>query len=350
MAVLSNTLQKILFIRTDRLGDFLLNLPAIHVLKKSCPKAHLSVLLHPSLEDLFKDHPDIDEVIPFSPILQGTHFLKWFSFFWALKKKSYDLVLISNPHKYFHLFTFLMRISCRVGYRRKWGFLLTHTLPDVKSQSLKHEVEYNLDLVRLSGAKLTDDHAIQNDAIPLSAQDELSFETVAQQKGLNLKKSWIVINPTTTASFKQWPISHFIELIQKLSQIGHPRKSGDPAQLVLIGGPVESTLIKKELLPYLPPSVFDLSGMLNLKQLAVLLKRAALLISNDSGPVHMAAAFHTKTVVLFGKHVQGSNPKRWGPWDPKNKTSHTIIQRDTITDIKVQDVWEHIQNHPLLSS
>ena len=343
MAFPTNPLQKILFIRTDRLGDFLLNLPAIHALKETYPKAHLSVLLHPSLEELLKDHPDIDEEIPFTPAIHGTHFLKWFLFFWKLRKKHYDLVIISNPHKYFHLFTTLMRIPYRIGYHRKWGFLLTQTLPDLKVQSLKHEVEYNLDLVALVGAKLRDVGSSQNYSISLSTQDEQSFESLAQQKGLNLKKPWMVINPYTTASFKQWPMDRFIELLQKLApQMG--------IQIVLIGGPLESALIKKEFLPFVPPSVLDFSGCLNLKQLAALLKKTTLLISNDSGPVHIAAAFHTKTIVLFGKHLQGSNPKRWGPWDPLNKDCHEIIQKDKITDIEVQDVWKQVQNHCLLSS
>src|SRR3989338_2343283 len=162
MAFPNNPIQNILFVRTDRLGDFLLNLPAIHALKETYPKAHLSVLLHPSLEELLKDHPDMDEVIPFTPALYDTHFLKWFLFFWKLRKKYFDLVIISNPHKYFHLLTCLMRIPYRVGYDRKWGFFLTHTLTDLKAQSLKHEVEYNLDLVGRMRAKLIDPHVTQN--------------------------------------------------------------------------------------------------------------------------------------------------------------------------------------------
>lgn len=343
MAFPSNSIQNILFIRTDRLGDFLLNLPAIHALKETYPTARLSVLLHPGIEELLKDHPDIDEVIPFTPAIHGTHFLQWLFFFWKLKNKSYDLVIVSNPHKYFHLFTYLMRIPYRIGYRRKWGFLLTQTLPDLKVRSIKHEVEYNLDLVALVGAKLRNASSSQNYGIPLSIQDEHSFEVLAQQKGLDLKKPWMVINPYTTASFKQWPIDRFTQMIQKLA----PQAD---IQIVLIGGPEESVLIKKDILPFISPSVFDFSGHLNLKQLAALLKKTTLLISNDSGPVHIAAAFHTKTVVLFGKQPQGSNPKRWGPWDPLNKAGHRIIQKDRITDIEVQDVWKHVQNHCLLSS
>ena len=347
MACTSNSIQNILFIRTDRLGDFLLNLPAIHALKETYPKAHISVLCHPSLEDLLQNHPNIDEIISFNNL---SNILNWIILFFSLLKGHYDIVIVSNPHKYFHLLTFLLRIPVRVGYNRKWGFLLTQTLPDLKVQSFKHEVEYNLDLVALVGAKLRDIKSSQNYSIKLSTQDEHSFENLAQQKGLDLKKPWIVINPYTTASFKQWPIDRFIQMIQKLAQICHPRESGDLVQIVLIGGPLESALIKKELLPFIPPSVLDFSGYLNLKQLAVLLKRTTLLISNDSGPVHIAAVFHTKTIVLFGKNQQGSNHKRWGPLDPLNNTGHRIIQKDRITDIEVQDVWEQVQNYKLLSS
>ena len=312
--------MRILFIRTDRIGDFLLNLPAIHALKETYPDSKISVLIHPEVQELVNNHPDIDEFISFT---------SWKNLFFALLKKKYDMAIISNPHKYFHLLTFLARIPQRIGYRRKWGFLLTHSIEDKKAQSLKHEVEYNLDLV--SQAKAHTSSPTYH--IPLSQEEETTTVLWLQRQGLDLKKPIIVINPYTTASFKQWPPHHFIELIKKFSPL--------PVQLVLIGGNKESFLIKQEILPHLKDQpIFDFSGLLSLKQLAVLLKKATLLISNDSGPIHIAAAFNTKTLVLFGNKNTGSNPKRWGPW---KSPEAIILQALAIQNIKVKDVWTQIQ-------
>ena len=70
--------------------------------------------------------------------------------------------------------------------------------------------------------------------------------------------------------------------------------------------------------------MINLSGKLTLKQLAAFFQRCALLISNDSGPVHIAAAVNTPCVVIFGRNIPGVGPKRWGPWGQ----GHTVLHKD----------------------
>ncbi len=66
----------------------------------------------------------------------------------------------------------------------------------------------------------------------------------------------------------------------------------------------------------------NLCGKLSLRQLAAFLKQCALLISNDSGPVHIAAAVNTPTTVIFGRNIPGVGPRRWAPWDNKHVALH----------------------------
>jgi ADP-heptose:LPS heptosyltransferase len=338
-------IRKILFIRSDRIGDFLLNLPAIHALKETFPSAEISVVVDPNVRELILCHPDIAQSIPFrmpSPLSAIESKKEWFFLFRRLNKEKFDLAIVSNPHKYFHLLTALLRIPCRVGYNRKWGCLLTHTIQERKKNN-RHEVEYNLDLVSLIGAKLRDPFSENSYMIYLPPPEEKSFMEFIEAEGITSQKRWIVIHPFTTDPKKEWPMERWAEFLNRLTEWN--LASGNLLEIILIGGQEEkaSLLLFGEILSKTDQrSLKNLVGMLALRQLAALLKKAALLLSNDSGPVHIAAAFQTETIVLFGG---GSSAERWGPWSrlkKEGKNRHTIIQRERMSDIPVETVWKEV--------
>ncbi len=328
-------IRKILFIRSDRIGDFLLNLPAIHALKETFPSAEISVVVDPNVEELILYHPDIERSIPFRMPPRRSK-KEWFFLFQRLNKEKFDLVIVSNPHKYFHLLTALLRIPYRVGYNQKWGFLLTHTIQDREAKNNRHEVEYNLDLVSLIGAKLRDPFSENSYMIYLTPPEEKSFMELIEAYGIFSEKGWIVIHPFTTDPKKEWPMQMWAEFLNRLTEWN--LASGNLLEIILIGGQEEEA--SREILSKTDQrSLKNLVGMLTLRQLAALLKKAKLLLSNDSGPVHIAAAFQTETIVLFGG---GSSPQRWGPWSRQGKNRHTIIQGDGMSDIPVETVWKEV--------
>ena len=86
-------------------------------------------------------------------------------------------------------------------------------------------------------------------------------------------------------------------------------------------------------------------GRLTLRQLAALLQCARLLVSNDSGPVHLAAAVNTQTLVLFGASEAATGPRRWGPWGE----GHVVLWKSSMEEIRVEEVFEALQRllqHP----
>ncbi|MBI4040453.1 MAG: glycosyltransferase family 9 protein [Deltaproteobacteria bacterium] len=319
----------ILYIRTDRMGDFLMNLPAIHALRQSFPTAKITVLLHPQVQALLQGHPDIDTLIPFDPILKPKNFWIWFSFFWKLRKQHFDAVVISNPHKYFHLFSALLQIPIRVGWDQKWGFLLTHKATHPEQKKEHHEITNNLTLVALLEASLKEDS--DSYVIPITLTEEKIF---LQKHDITRP---ILIHPFTTHPAKQWPIENFKSILQKLT-------SFTSSPCILIGGPEEHPRIVKQFQEELAlHNIFDLSGCLTLKELAILLKHSRFLFSNDSGPVHIAAAFQTPMLILYGRQ-EGSSPKRWLPWHPACTASPiSYIAKDDIRAISVEEVWQKIQ-------
>jgi lipopolysaccharide heptosyltransferase II len=320
---------KILYFRTDRFGEFILNLPAIKALKKSFKDSYVAVVARPELKQLIQNSPFIDEVIPYDGKREQKgpwHTIKFIS---MIHKKRFDLAIISNPAKKLNIIAFLAGIPKRAGYDRKWGFLLTDKIKDKKFLGLKHEVEYNLDLVRAIGAKDTQD---KNLSLPLT-DFELQFaKSELEKNGLKEGENIIAIHPWSSNPAKQWPCMRFAQLADKLvSEVG--------AKVIIIGGK-EKIAHSVELLRSIKNKCFDFTGKTSLRQLAALLKNCRLLVSGDSGPVHIAACVNTPVIALFGTKDPATGPKRWGPWGK----GHIVIHKEKLEDIAVEEVFQEISD------
>lgn len=314
--------EKILVFRNDRLGEFLLIIPALRALKKTF-KCWLTVIVNPYLQDLAHCIPEVDEVFTWE---MKKHKLKDILVFsHLLRQKKFNTAIIMNPTKEAHLISFLAKIPVRVGYGRKWGFLLNRKIPDRKSLGLKHEVEYNLELVSLIGAK-TEDKSLR-----LEIPENIKEDIVKLLKKYELdNKNFVVIHPFTSDSYKQWPLNNFYKL---MNMVEGKRK------IVIIGGKEELRRVEvfKSLIDDF--NVVSFVGRLNLIQLAELLKKAQILISNDSGPVHLACCVNTPCIILFNRSNPSKSSKRWGPWGK----GHVVIEKDSLEDISVEEVLEKIR-------
>jgi len=318
--------HRILFVRTDRLGETVLNLPAVAVLRRAFPRASLTFLAHPDLQPLLSQVPEIDDVMPYPPGPRGSWWLRACRMGGRLRARRFDVALISNPQKELHAAVWLAGIPYRVGYARKWGWLLTHRLPDRKALGERHEVEYNLDLIRALGFPT----GAPEWPLPDVSSERKDIDQLLARQGISCSDQVVVIHPGTSNPLKRWPTDRFAELIRRVA--GHL-----PVRLVLIGGAEEQE--QAQWLLAHAPSVANVVGQLSLSQLAALCQRARLLISNDSGPVHVAAAVGTKTLVLFGTSDAASGPARWGPWG----TGHAVIWKPTMEAIEVDEVWQAVE-------
>ena len=316
-------IHKILVIRTDKigrigssgrycgLGEALLSIPAIRALKQSF-NSTIVTLVNPIVKELLEGTPEIDQILSFDEGKWNKSMFTRLSLLWQLRRGKFDLAVILNPTKRFHILTYLAGIPRRLGYDRKWSFLLTHKIEDKKLQGQKHEVEYNLDLVRSIGANTEDKHM----AIEVEKKDMQFVDDLLQKYGIKDQDLIIAIHPHSSNPAKSWPKENFAQLVDELFR----RFS---AKVVIIGGAEEKTSSIK-LASLIKEPVINLAGKTTLKQLAAFLRRCTLLISNDSGPVHIAAACGRPTVVIFGHNIPGVNPKRWGPWG----NGHIVLHKD----------------------
>lgn len=292
-------IKNILVIRNDRFGEFLLNLPAIRALKEAYPQAKITLAVNLTVYELAGLVECVDQVIVWGQIKKD------------LRKHKFDLVVILNPTKEAHIASFLAGIPVRLGYDRKWGFLLTKKIKDTKHLGDRHEVECNLELVNSVGAHT------QNKSLSIKVNKSY-YPEFAERK-------IIAIHPFTSDLLKQWTIDRFKELAQRITK--------ELKLEVIIVGLSLTTLNTGR-------GVIDMTNKTTLVELAALLSRCFLLISGDSGPVHLAAAVGTQVIALFRNDLPGKTAQRWGPWGQ----GHVVIEKSNLEDISVDEVLEIVRS------
>lgn len=322
MEINPEAIKNILAVRNDRFGEFLLNIPALRALKETFIHARLTVLIDPHTRELAESLPFIDGIIAWArgrhPLSAKLQLIK------LLKRKNIDMAVMLNPSKEMNIVTSMAGIPIRAGYDRKWGFLLTHKIKDKKHLAEKHEIEYNLELVSLVGAKTEDK------ALSISIDDNI-INGLLQDTGIKGYDNLIAVHPWTSDPVKQWPLEYFYRLTRRLiAELN--------LQVFIIGGKDESD---KDLYFRNNPgdNLFNMTGRTTLKQLAGLLKKCRLLISGDSGPVHLACAVNIPVIAIFRSAIPGKSAKRWGPWGE----GHMVIEKNNLSDIGVDEVFTKVK-------
>src|SRR3990167_7190598 len=181
-------IARILAVRNDRFGEFLLTLPALYALKEHYPGAELTLVINGSVAELAARIPCVDEVIGWENKKHG--FLEIGRFAARTAGKKYDLCVIFNPSKDFNIVSFLARIPIRCGYDRKWGFLLNRKLEDRKHLGSMHETEYNLELLKTIGINANS----QTLDFSLDIRDDDFSDKRLGDRGLS-NKNFIIIHP-----------------------------------------------------------------------------------------------------------------------------------------------------------
>jgi len=305
-------IKNILLVRNDRFGEFLLNIPAARALKEKYPQARVSWAVDAAVCELAGASECADQVLVWDKI-KGN-----------LRKYKFDLCVVLNPTKEAHWAIFRAGIAVRVGYNRKWGLLLTHKIKDTKHLGTRHEVDCNLELVGLVGARRQSPAETVFD-LYIKVDDRLFREFVGQKI--------VAIHPFTSDPVKQWPVEKFMELVQKIAQ-------DLKVKVVLVGKAEDGdSLLRRQS----PAVVIDLINKTFLMELAALLKRCCVLVSCDSGPMHLAAAVGTPVVALFRNDLPGKTARRWGPWGK----GHTVIEKANLAQISVDEVFEKVKQRLL---
>ncbi len=288
-----NKFSNILVCRTDKIGDVILTLPVVNALRDFYPNSKITFLVSEYASEIVQGHRAIDEVMIYKPDESVFQLAK------RLKQKKFDLAVVVFPVFKIALALWLTRVPVRVGTGyRFFSFLFNRKVFEHRKYAQKHEVEYNLNLIKHLGVEVSE---VKFDIfIPQSAFDKV--KKVLAEHGLN-ENNYIIVHPGSKGSARDLKPSKFREIVKKLASEGF--------KVVVTGSKDEKGLVK-----YVCDGIensFDFSGLFNLKELSALIKCASIFISNSTGPIHIASAVGTP-VVGFYPPIKVMNPRRWGPY------------------------------------
>lgn len=317
--------KKILLVRCDRIGDLLLTIPVISYLCEKWSGVSLSILVNKNTASLIKGHPGLEEVFTLDKQMENRGIIGTLKLVRLIKRRRFDAVFVLHPTVRVHLVVFLTGIPRRVGYPVKWGkFLLTDLIEDRRHTSGKHEADNLLDFI---------------DCTPWGSQRKepyphrfwIAHDSVAEKKIEQLLRGMgnvVALHPGASCPTKRWPAERFVELGKQLRGYGFDiaiAAGGDDSQL---GSEVAQKI----------PGAVDFSGKTTILELASLLKKSKLLVSNDSGPVHVAVAVGTPVLSIFGRSQPGLGPERWRPLGPHDR----YLCAESLTAISVDGVLKEV--------
>lgn len=299
---------KILIIRTDGIGDLLNSTPAIALLRQNYPSAEITVLARPLNASVLIGNPDVDRVIVFDRQGEHQNVSAQLQFYRSLRTEKFHLVVAMQTATLPHLIAFLSGASYRLGrYQKRFKSTLTHAWRGKYRKGETHEVDRNLALVKM----ICKGEGTRKLVLNLSPDEITNAKTHLTSWGVEKDGFLIGIHPGGSSYDKQWPEKQYAELADRLVQ-------QYTATILLLHGPVEDDLahniqnaMQTKAIIYAPKTI---------RELAALLSRCNMVVCNDSGPMHLAAALDVPTVAIFG-------PTDHVAWRPMSENA-SVVRRD----------------------
>jgi len=264
--------------------------PAISVIREYFPHAEITILANPMVSQLFLHHPGIDTIITFDR--KGKHHgaagrLRLAA---ELRRRSFDLAIIFPNSFDSALVPWLARIPVRIGKCSDGRtLLLSGRYHATKERKTGHEVEYYLTLLKhfgITGAKTPLYLAV-------TADEDTQSGALLATYNIQPESFVLGINPGASyGSAKRWYPDRFAEVARQLA-------AEWSAKVVIFGGPGE-TAIAADIEKSLNGTSVNLAGKTSVRELMALIRRCNFFITNDSGPMHIAAAFDVPVVAIFG--------------------------------------------------
>ncbi len=280
--------------------------PALRVLRKSFPDAHISYVVEQPYKDLVEGNPDLDEVYVVPRKQKTRDFLR---FCRDLRKNQYDVVLDFHGGPRASWLTFFSKARLKVGYRIKYrNFIYDIALPRSRKNGHYHSVENHINLVKALGVSVA---AAPDLFLPRADEAEIrKISKFIEGQGLADSKR-IILHIGAGNQFRNWGEDNIIELTTLLA--------GVPGVKIILIGAEEDKRAEKTILDRGPSGLVSLVGRLNLRELRELILKASLFVGPDSGPMHIAASTSTPIIAYFGPNLPVYN----SPW----KSEYLLVEK-----------------------
>lgn len=295
--------QRILVVSPTWLGDTVIAIPTVYGLRSMFPQAHIAVLAREEIADLFRAVPPVSAIIPYVKRTGAAKLAAVVRAARALREHAFELAIILPNSLSSALLCVLGNIPARVGYAAGLrGLLLTVRAVRESLPPHRHQMYDYLGLLHVLGAGQCPDAPVL--ALP---EDVRSWaRSFLAKQGVDAAAPVIGLNPGATyGRSKQWLPDRFAQLCQRLvSRCG--------GTVVIVGDKTTSPLAAR-IRTGCPQRVIDTTGQTSVLQLAALLECCHVVITNDTGPMHVARAVHTPVAAIFGS----TDPIATGPLGPE---------------------------------
>src|SRR6266496_387609 len=293
--------QRILVIRLDLIGDLVLSMTVVRALKRSYPGVEIDLLALPVSAKVVIHDPDLTQIITYDPniwrrpkaLFRVKNWRNVYNLLCQLRARHYDIaVSVFGP--WAGVIAVVSGAKRRVGFgRENYPSFMTDNVPGRhwSPGDHKHEVDYCLELAKSSGATISP--ADRTPRLYVDPQARQQLEQLLIQEGIKPEKPLIGCHVSSNnGQSKRWPLPYWATLIDKLIR-------EQDAQVILTGTFADLPLIES-VLHQMQEQAINLAGKTSLPQLVALLQRANLVISGDSGPMHIAAAVGTPLIAIHG--------------------------------------------------
>lgn len=300
----SRVIRRILVRVTNWIGDAVMNTPALAAIRATFPHAEIVLVANPLVAELFIHHPCCDRVLIYDKKGKDKGIVGLMRFSAILRKERFDMAILLQKAVEAAIIAWLARIPVRIGYKTDGrGLLLSHGRTFDAHIQNQHHVYHYLHLLKSFGIDIKDHEQVL----------QLTQAETAWANKLLAEEKWVAINPGAAyGSAKRWLPERFAEVGDRVAkQYGF--------NILLIGGPAEADIgAEIEQLMHVKP--LNLIGKTTVREMMALVSLVRLMVTNDSGPMHIAAAFKRPIVAIFGS----TDHKTTHPYG----TDHCIVRKE----------------------
>jgi len=327
-------------------GDAVMSLPALEVVRARFPKAELVVLARPQVADLYVRRPEVGRVIVFEHKSRHSGPGGLLRLAGELRRESFDLAVLFQNAFQAALIAFLAGIPRRVGYSRDARrLLLSHPIAVPRAREVPpHESYYYLELVRRAGWLDTLPVVSRIPVAPAAPPTAERMRARLRELGVGDGRPRVVLAPGAAyGSAKCWLPERYAALADRLVE-------AFDAAVLLCGPPAEARL-GEAIAARMRSKPVSLIGQTTLEEFLAVLASADLFIGNDSGAMHLAAGLNVPQVVIFGP----TDEKGTGPLNPRARIvkravpcspcflRHCPVDHRCMTRIEVDEVWNAVE-------
>jgi len=317
--------KKICVVRTDKIGDMILTLPLVRVIKLNFPEKETILIAQKINKPIIENNPFIDKIYYIDDYKNIDD---------IFKEAEIKVAFFPRPNFSEIFSAFKSGVSLRIGITSRWySFLFNFKVKHHRSKGEKNEAEYNVEM--LNNLFETNYETILCDinVVPATLQ---SLEVKLNQKRINLDADFVIFHPGSGGSSLDWSTDNFAELASMLTHEGKTIVcTGDKNDKILC------SRIEAE-----APNIKNVSGLLNLEETIALISKAKGLIANSTGIIHIAAALGVSVLGLYPNKPQLS-ANRWGPWTKNRRIvrppqSNDLQKNDDMSLISVDKVYREL--------